>query len=94
MPFVLPDFDTIDRKDIEGTHELLKLRRRGILALVLAQKEAQSGAVFGGHNWENLGQHPSVVEEYYQSINTRADFVKYSTKIRRGLQDLIETRKI
>lgn len=96
MSFRLPDFDIIAQKDIEETHELLKLKekQKGVIALVLTQKDTESGTIFGGHNWDEIGRHPAMVEEYYRSINSQDEFFEYSTKVRRSLQDLIEKKKI
>lgn len=96
MHFNLSDCDNIESKEIEGSHILLKLRMRltGRIALVLAPKEAQSGAVFGGHNWEDLGLHPSLVDDFYRQINSRKDFVSLSSRVREGIQSLIEQGEI
>ena len=86
------DFETIESKDIEGTHQLLKVRMRrdNGIALILAKKDSNSGAVFGGHNWEDLSQHPDIVDEYYTVISTIGQFVAASFKVREKIQKLIE----
>ena len=95
MGFSSPEFEIIGKKDIEDTHELLKLKNaKGILALVLASKEANSGAFFGGHNWEVIGQHPTIIEDFYGRINSKREFIAISEKIRTDLQGLIESGKI
>lgn len=96
MTFSAQGFERVDSKEIEKEHTLLKLRHRekGIFLLVLAKNEAQSGTLFGGHNWEEIGQHPSVVGDFFDQIDTIADFQSYSSKVRCGIQELIEGGKI
>lgn len=95
MGFSTPELQIVEAKDIEDTHELLKLKNaKGILALVLASKEAKSGAIFGGHNWEEIGQHPAIIDKFYSQINSKREFIAISEKIRADLQGLIESGKI
>jgi len=96
MAFNLPDFDTIERKDIGETHELLKLREkeRGLFTLILSPKDSNGGAIFCGHNWEEIGQHPAMIDKFYEQINSQADFAAISYWFRKELQALIEKGKI
>lgn len=95
MTFSSPEFETVETKNLDDTHELLKLRdKRGILALILAAKEASSGAIFGGHNWEEIGRHPAVIDDYFKQIGSQADFMTISVKVRNNMQSLIEEHKI
>jgi len=96
MQFDLPEFDLIDKKSIEDTHELLKLRERskGLLTLLLRFKGSKSGFFFGGHNWSEIGRHPALIEEYFEKLNTLDHFHTVSAKVRDMLQLLIEDGKI
>ena len=90
-----PDSEIIESKDIEGSHELLKVRlENGIQALILAKKGTKGGSFFGGHNWERLGAHADMVGDFYDSISTIEQFVKASFRVRERIQGLVEEDKV